>query len=335
MMPRRLRLSTGVAGALWLVGGTASTAAWWLSGGGYYWPAWVWIGMVAVVGVGLVVPAAWRLPRARTRWNALSVGLGGVAALIVTLVWLRAGGGEWIGWTLLGIGVAACVHTILAYADRLPARPREIRLSARVEELRSSREGAVAAELTRLRRIERDLHDGAQSRLVALNVLLGRAESRLSGDPDTAALVEQARQEASAAIAELRSLARGLAPPLLEERGLPAALEALALRSPMTVRLNVVLDARPPRPIEAGAYFLVAEGLTNAAKHARTDRALVDVRSRDGRLTVLVEDHGAGGADAAGSGLAGLRQRIAALDGTLAIESADPGTRIRAELPCA
>jgi two-component sensor histidine kinase len=322
-------------GALGAVGGGASTVAWWLSGRGGYWPVWVWIGTVAATGVIAVVEGAWRIQRARIRWNALHLGLGFVAALIVSFVWLRTGGGEWLGWTLLGIAVAGLTHTILAYSDRLPPRPRELRLSARVEQLDLSRVGALDAELVQLRRIERDLHDGAQSRLVALNVLLGRAQSRLADRPDAAALVDQARLEAVAAITELRSLARGMAPPFLDERGLGAALEALALRAPVNVRLSVELDHRPPRSVEAGAYFVISEALTNVAKHARTDQAWVTVESSGDRLIVTIEDDGEGGADKLGSGLVGMRQRVLALDGSLTIQpSGRGGTEVRAELPC-
>jgi len=150
------------------------------------------------------------------------------------------------------------------------------------------------------------------------------------------ALVEEARHEAVAAISELRNLARGMAPPFLDERGLGAALEALTLRSPLNVRLAVTLDERLPRSVEAGAYFVISEALTNVAKHAQTDRAWVTVESIDARLHVTIEDDGTGGADTLGSGLVGMRQRVLALDGELSVDaSSRGGTAVRAELPCA
>lgn len=335
--PRReLPIRASVVASLCVVVGVACTVAWWLTGHGTYWPVWAWIGMAGGAGAVAVIEAAWPVPAARTRWNALHVGLAGVASMVVILVWLRVGGGEWIGWTLLGIAVAVCTHTILTFSDRLPQAPREMRLTARVEELTASRHSALDAELVQLRRIERDLHDGAQSRLVALNVLLGRAEAQLEGESRAAELVGEARREAVAAIGELRSLARGMSPPLLDERGLGPALEALALRSPMNVRLDVDLAERPPRPVEAGAYFVVSEALTNAAKHADTDQASVRLSLSDERLVVTITDSGCGGADSGGAGLAGLRQRVMALDGTLTVEPGEAcGTSIRAEIPCA
>ncbi|HYF27628.1 MAG TPA: ATP-binding protein [Baekduia sp.] len=332
----RAPLRIPVALLLGLLGGVTCTVAWLLAGGGDYWPVWAWIGAGGAVGALVVVRAAWRLRAARARWTAAHVGLGAVAAGVVAGVWGATGGGPWLGWPLLGIGVAVSVHLLLAYADRLPPRPSERRLSARVDELLVSRRGALDAQVSELRRIERDLHDGAQSRLVALNVLLGRAEGRDDLSPAAARLVREARQEAVAAIAELRDLARGIAPPLLDERGLGSAIEALALRSPVAVvDVEADLDGRLPRSVEAAAYFVVAEALTNIAKHAPGARARVRLHADDGRLALVVQDDGPGGADPAGSGLVGLRHRVAALDGTLAVAPAPGGgTAIHVELPC-
>jgi signal transduction histidine kinase len=164
---------------------------------------------------------------------------------------------------------------------------------------------------------------------------LGRAEERLAEDPDAQELVRAAREEAGEAIAELRDLARGIAPPVLADRGLPAAVEALGVRSaiPVEVRADVGPD-RPPPVVESTAYFVAAEAITNVAKHA-TGPASVEI-DRDGELLrVRVSDHGPGGADAAGSGLSGLRSRVEALDGTLRIESTSgEGTTVTAEIPC-
>ena len=148
-----------------------------------------------------------------------------------------------------------------------------------MDELTRTRRGVLDVQAGELRRIERDLHDGAQARLVALTMQLGRAEARLGEHPEAAELVREARGEASAAIAELRDLARGIAPPVLADRGLPAAAEAIAARSAIRATVDAELDHRPPPVVEAAAYFVVAESLTNAAKHAGADaRARVTIR---------------------------------------------------------
>jgi signal transduction histidine kinase len=188
-----------------------------------------------------------------------------------------------------------------------------------------------------LRRIERDLHDGALARLVALSMHLGRAEERLGDRPEVAELVRKARGEATAAIGELRDLARGIAPPVLADRGLIAAVEALGQRSaiPVTVRGSLDPDRRPVPAIETAAYFVVAEALTNVAKHAPGAHATVTVSQGPDLLSVEIADDGPGGADPAGSGLTGLRHRVEAVDGTLHVTSiADTGTLVRVELPC-
>ena len=187
-----------------------------------------------------------------------------------------------------------------------------------------------------LRRIERDLHDGAQARLVALSMQLGRAEERLADQPEVADLVRRARGEAGAAIAELRDLARGIAPPVLADRGLAAAVESLGKRAPLPVSVTSDLAERPLPVVETAAYFVVAESLTNVAKHAPGASATVSLAQRDGHLLVEIADDGPGGADAGGAGLTGLRHRAEALDGTLAVipGPGGTGTTIRVELPC-
>ena len=333
--PARAPARTTIALLLWLLLGLAATGVWALAGGGVYWPNWVWIGAGGLVGALLVIRVAWGQGGARVRWAVAHAGLAAVAAAVVVGVWLLAGRGPWLGWTLFGIGLAASLHLVLAFAERFPRRPIEHRLSARVDELTRTRSGVLDVQAAELRRIERDLHDGAQSRLVALNVLLGRAELEVDRAPAAEALIHQARGEAAAAIAELRGLARGMAPPLLADRGLEAAVDALTLRSPISVELECAMDERASRPAEAAAYFVIAEALTNVAKHSPAAAAHVAVTARDGILAVVVADDGDGGADPLGSGLTGLRQRVEALDGRLTVASAPgEGTRIGAELPC-
>ena len=209
-------------------------------------------------------------------------------------------------------------------------------LAERVERLTETRSGAVDVAAAELQRIERDLHDGAQARLVALAMDLGMAEERFDRDPESAReLVGEAREEAKRALAELRDLARGIRPGLLEERGLEAAIAALAARSPVPARATVDVSRRPPANVESAAWFVVSEALANTAKHSGAQRATVWVTLRDGSLHVEVVDDGRGGADPNGAGLRGLAQRVAALDGSLEVNSPPGGpTLVRAVLPC-
>jgi signal transduction histidine kinase len=206
-----------------------------------------------------------------------------------------------------------------------------------VTKLETTRLGAVEEQDAELRRIERDLHDGAQARLVALGLSLGMAEQKFRSDPEEAEkLVAEARAGVAEALSELRDLARGIHPPVLSDRGIGAALDTLADRSPLPTIVRVDLDRRPPARIETAAYFVAAEALANAAKHSRAGRVEISVGEHDGMLAVEVTDDGKGGADPAGGGLGGLRRRVEALDGTLTVESPTGGpTTIRAELPCA
>jgi signal transduction histidine kinase len=210
-------------------------------------------------------------------------------------------------------------------------------LAARVEQLKETRAGAVDVAAAELQRIERDLHDGAQARLVALAMDLGMAEERFDRDPESAReLVGEAREEAKRALAELRDLARGIRPGLLEERGLEAAIAALAARSPVPARATVDVPRRPPANVESAAWFVVSEALANTAKHSGAERATVWVRLRHDSLHVEVVDDGRGGANPAGAGLKGLAQRVEALDGSLEVNSPPGGpTLVRADLPCA
>jgi signal transduction histidine kinase len=211
-------------------------------------------------------------------------------------------------------------------------------LQAKVEELRASRHRIVEAGYAERRRVERDLHDGAQQRLMALTMNLRLARERLDSDPPAAAeLLDEAMDELAAATAELRELARGIHPVVLSDRGLAAALEGLADRSPVPVEIGEAPAERLPAPVESAAYFVVAEALTNVARYAEAGLATVRVARRDGAVEVEVADDGVGGADPeAGTGLRGLDDRVAALDGELAIESpAGGGTKIRARFPLA
>jgi len=211
-------------------------------------------------------------------------------------------------------------------------------LAARVIELETSRERVMDAAEQERRRIERDLHDGAQQRLVALAMELGRAKARFADDLDAAKdLVDQAHAQAKEALTELRNLVRGVHPPVLTERGLDAALSGLAALCPVPVDVHVDVPVRPKSSVEAVAYFVVAEALTNVAKHSRARHAKVVVEGHGypGTLTVMISDDGIGGADVHSPGLSGLADRVSGVDGRLSVESPSGGpTIIAAELPC-
>jgi signal transduction histidine kinase len=211
-------------------------------------------------------------------------------------------------------------------------------LTERVGELEVTRRRAVDAAEAERRRIERDLHDGAQQRLTSLAMTLGRAQVKLRDSDDAAVrgLIDDAHRDAKEAIVELRDLTRGLHPPVLTDRGLDAALSALAARAPIPVAVSADIGDRPSRTIEAIAYFVVSEALTNIAKHAQATCASVVVRRLNGQLRIDVTDDGRGGAAASeGSGLAGLADRVRSVDGRLAISSPTGGpTVLTVELPC-
>jgi signal transduction histidine kinase len=254
-------------------------------------------------------------------------------------LWLAAAGG------LVVLLTAAPLTRGLGTMDAALARwllspPRDQQLKERVTELEVSRERVVDAAEAERRRIERDLHDGAQQRLVAVAMELGRAKAKFSDDVDAAAaLVDQAHAEAKAALIELRELVRGVHPPVLTDRGLDAALSGLATRCSVPVAVQVDVPVRPRPAVEAVAYFTVAEALTNIAKHSRASQARVVVDGGPGpagTLHIVVSDDGIGGADAAGAGLSGLADRIAGVDGSLSVESPPGGpTIISAVIPCA
>ncbi len=253
------------------------------------------------------------------------------------------------GWTAVEVGgrrVAAIAHDPAlgeepqlvraagaAAALALENQRLEAELRARIEELRASRARLVEAGDAERRRLERDLHDGAQSRLVALALKLRLA--RMKAEGDVAVLLDESSAELQASLDELRELARGIHPAILTDRGLEPALRALADRAPVPVSVSVSAGALPAS-IETAVYFVVAEGLTNVAKYARASAATVAVRRAGAAVTVEIADDGVGGADAAaGSGLRGLADRVGALDGRIELDSpAGEGTTLRAEIPC-
>ncbi|HEY7631421.1 MAG TPA: sensor domain-containing protein [Thermoleophilaceae bacterium] len=311
---------------------------WALTGHGYFWPIWPLLAFGLIVGANAVVLFVDEnrelFNRPGMSWQlAIQIGLSGVLVLFQVGVWAASGFGNfWPVWTLLGLSIAAAVRSAFIYFSP----PDQEELTQRIETLTTTRAGAVDQQEAELRRIERDLHDGAQARLVALGMSIGMAEQKMKDDPEGAReLLEEARVGAGQALKELRDLARGIHPPVLADRGLEAAVTALADASPLRVLVHADIDSRPSPPVESAAYFVVAEALANAGKHSQAGR--VDIRMvRDGdTLSVEVADDGVGGANPNGGGLGGLRRRIEALDGTLRVASPPGGpTLIRAEMPC-
>jgi len=264
--------------------------------------------------------------------------------------WLLVNGTVGLGLAIIGIvesvldlifwwlppGMALRVHA--AIGRSLLSVSEKSRLALRVEQLTESRAETVDTQAAELRRIERDLHDGAQARLVALGMSLAIAEQQLERDPEGArALLSEARSASSDALAELRDLVRGIHPPVLADRGLDGAVQALALAAPMPVEVSIELPSRLPAPLESAAYFAVAEVLTNVVKHAHAHHAWIRLRQVGDELSISVRDDGVGGANpGGGSGLRGIERRLSAFDGTLAVESPSGGpTEVVMVLPCA
>ncbi|WP_425955330.1 histidine kinase [Xylanimonas sp. McL0601] len=318
-----------VAAVVWLFVGRQSVVAEWL---GAPWPMTVAIGVV--VAVLLLWGAAVLAQYGSLLVVRLAQALLGPSSADVAR--LRAQAAEQQAQLAERQALAAAREAAVAEQAATTARERAVVLT-------ETRAQAVHAADAERRRIERDLHDGAQQRLVALGVELGVARRLAEQDPAAAAAaLEHAHGEVKETLAELRDLVRGIHPAVLSDRGLDAALSALAARSPVPVRVHVDGDLAPASPAaQAAAYFVVAEALTNVAKHAQAASALVCARlvEDDGscRLRVVVSDDGRGGAHTdPGSGLAGLRGRVAALDGTFELESpAGAGTRLTVEVPCA
>jgi signal transduction histidine kinase len=307
---------------------TTLVVIWAATGAGYFWPMWAALGLAIPAGLWLAIRWARLQPRGASRRYAMQASISLVLVLTDVLVWAMSGGGYfWPIFPFIGLAGALAVH-------RAFLRPGQRSLQLRVDELARTRSGVLDVQASELRRIERDLHDGAQARLVALSMQLGRAEERLADQPETAALVRQAREEATAAIRELRDLARGIAPPVLADRGLVAAVESLASRSTANVEVVGEIVQRLPPVVEIAAYFVVAESLTNVVKHAPGASARVTLSLDGAMLVVEVADNGPGGADPAGGGLTGLKQRVEALDGRLEIHTvANEGTVVWAVLP--
>jgi signal transduction histidine kinase len=287
----------------------------------------LWAGAAAIVGMPAFVS---ELPGGQAHFYFFTVKSGpeaiATAAVgVIGLLWIA----PWV--TLIVADIERAVTTsMLGPSER-------IRLTEQVRVTETRRAAAVETAETERRRIERDLHDGAQQRLVALAMDLGRAKESFDADPDrTRHLIAEAHDEAKAALGELRDLVRGVHPAILGDRGLDAALSAVVARSPVPVELKVDVPRRPDPEVESAAYFFVSETLTNVARHAEATRVSVHVVRVGGRLIIEVSDNGAGGADASrGTGLAGLAGRLASMGGRVQIVSPPGGpTTVMGELPC-
>jgi signal transduction histidine kinase len=289
----------------------------------------VWSGGLALLALPLYIQA---LPNDTARLlltdvhrgrEAYLAGLVGLALLALAPATTRG----------LGMVDGALVRGLLG-------ANREAELEAQVVEVSAQRAAAVDGAEAERRRIERDLHDGAQQRLVALGMTLGLAREKLDADPDAARLLlDEAHADAKAAMTELRAIARGIHPAVLDDRGLSAALSAIAAKAPVPVTVNVRLPHRMGTTLEGAAYYVVAESLTNLAKHANATQASVDIDIAPGpspMLRVIVTDNGAGGAEVQpDGGLDGLRNRVTALGGTLTVTSPVGGpTHVKVEMPC-
>ncbi|AXE85417.1 sensor histidine kinase [Streptomyces sp. Go-475] len=313
--------------------------------------------------------ATWR----DLRWLPVDMTAGFVTALLPAVLlfyplegfaiaaglWrlLDGSGGYWYGFVRVhdqtsAFGAAALGLVLLFFAHFLTPRLLDVHfrltravlgggqgeLAERVRVLTETRRDAVDTSAAELRRIERDLHDGAQARLVAMGMDLGTIEALLDKDPAQAReLIAQARKSSVEALTELRELVRGIHPPVLAERGLGDAVRALALRLPVPTEVSVDLPGRAEAPVESAAYFAVSEVLTNAVKHSGADRIWIDLHRADGMLRATVTDNGRGGAViGAGSGLAGVERRLGTFDGVLAVSSPPGGpTMVTMEIPCA
>nr|WP_238992015.1 sensor histidine kinase [Streptomyces sp. PAMC 26508] len=297
---------------------------------GYVLLAFCWALLVYPVEGFALAAGLWRVFEDNTYWygfvpvDSQATGLAAAALGVVLLLV-----GMWASPSLLRL------HFVLARSVLAPTREE---LAQRIDRLTETRHEAVDTAASELRRIERDLHDGAQARLVAMGMNLGTIEALVEKDPAQAKkMLAMARASSAEALTELRDLVRGIHPPVLAERGLGDAVKALALRLPVASEVTVELSGRAEAPVESAAYFAVSEALTNTVKHAGADRLWVDVHHSEGMLRISVTDNGSGGAAiGTGSGLSGIERRLGTFDGVLAVSSPAGGpTMVTMEIPCA
>jgi len=327
---RALRLQV-IIGALL---GTVSTIVG-LAVGGYFWPRWAWFVVGLTLAGQVAVRGALRKPGGRGVAFAVHARLTVVLAAMEVTIWALTGGGLfWPIWALMVLGLALGAHVWVLHKH--PNRERE--LTERVDQLTRTRRGVVDVQAAELKRIERDLHDGAQARMASLAMNLGLAEELVRrGDPDAvASLLAESRNSTLTAMDELRTVMRGIQPPVLSDRGLVGAVEALALDLAVPTTVIATVPGRIATPVESAVYLAVSECLANVVKHSGAAKAWVVLRHRDGLLSAVVGDDGAGGARlGGGSGLTGIVRRLEVFDGTVEVRSPAGGpTEIMMEVPC-
>ncbi|MEV4758411.1 histidine kinase [Micromonospora sp. NPDC049559] len=320
---RQVAVRAGVAVALCV----AATLAWAGTGVDEFWPRWVYFAVGTVLTGEFVLRRVLRVPRGRLRWLAVDGAAGGMIMLVDLAVYVLTGGGYfWPVWTYLGFSGLFALHV---WVVSRPPGARERELTARVARLARSRRAAVDRQAAELKRVERDLHDGAQARIASLALTLGLAGELLRRDPDAAArLIDEGRLTAVAALEDLRAVMHSIHPAVLADRGLGDAVRALALN--LAVPVTVTGDPPPalPASIETAVYFAIAECLGNVVKHsgAATEVAFVD---DPGSVLVTVTDSGVGGADPArGTGLRGIIDRLDVVDAELRLSSPPGGPTV-------
>jgi signal transduction histidine kinase len=325
-----LRLETSVSVAI----GLLMLIIWALAGAGHFWPAWVWFALAIPLAFQVAIRRGRRAPKGH-RLLASHGAITGMLASLLLAVWLLAGAGTfWPVWPILGLSVVLVGHAWIRHA--LPSA-REQALADRVTVLTRTRRGALDVQAAELQRIERDLHDGAQARLVSVAMNLGLAEELLPKDPQSLTeLLAEARSSTLTALDDLRTVMQGIQPPVLADRGLEGAIRALALDLAVPVTVSGEIPGRVPVPVESAAYFAVCECLANVVKHSGALQAMVDLGYRNGVLSVAVRDNGVGGASlTAGSGLRGVARRLEVFDGTITLTSPAGGpTVVQMEVPC-
>jgi signal transduction histidine kinase len=300
-----LRLETNVSVGI----GLLMLIIWALAGARHYWFAWVWFALAIPLGFQVSLRRGLRAPRGHRLFVTQGAVSGFLAVLLVAHAWIR---------------------------HALPSA-REQALAERVEVLTRTRRGALDVQAAELQRIERDLHDGAQARLVSVAMNLGLAEQLLKKDPQSLTeLLAEARSSTLTALDDLRTVMRGIQPPVLADRGLEGAIRALALDLAVPVTVSGKIPGRVPVPVESAAYFAVCECLANVVKHSGALHATVDLGYGDGVLSMAVRDDGVGGASmSAGSGLRGVARRLEVFDGTITLTSPAGGpTAVHMEVPC-